>query len=124
MGIDPSELPGILARLRRARGETELAAPFDAVEREAELHDAILQECRRRGWYVVHARMDAPTTVSLGCPDFIIAADNGVAWWIEAKSRQGKATLAQQAIAAWLRKLGHRYALVRSISEFLKAVQP
>lgn len=47
----------------------------NGVSREAELHAAILAECKRRGWIALHGRMDAATGRTVGEPDFTIVAD-------------------------------------------------
>jgi hypothetical protein len=85
---------------------------------ESRLHDAIESDLRRRGWYFIHSRMDRPTTTAIGCPDFIVAAPNGITLWIECKARKGKPSTAQLAAAAMLNKLGHKYAIVRSFGEW------
>lgn len=95
----------------------------DAARREVDLHDQILDVCRRRGWYVVHSRMDMRTTTAVGVPDFVIAGHDGRTWWIEAKAAKGKLTPEQQAAQLWLRTLGHTYDVVRSIAEFEEMVK-
>lgn len=92
-----------------------------AAERESDLHDQILDECQRRGWYVVHARMDMRSTIAVGAPDFCVAIPNGRTVWVECKTRTGKLTKDQQAAHAWLKKLGHSVCVVRNIREFRDA---
>lgn len=86
---------------------------------ERDIHAQIEDECRRRGWYFVHARVDKPTTIGIGTPDFIIAREDGKTLWIEVKTSTGKMTPEQAATAAWLKKLGHKWAIVRSFDEFI-----
>ena len=107
----------MLVRIKANRGQSEQIAP--SIEPERKLHEAILEECRRRGWYVVHSRMDQPTTTAAGVPDFIIAAEAGRTLWIEVKTKRGKLTTQQEATGVWLRTLGHKHYVVRTIKEFL-----
>jgi len=85
---------------------------------EWKLHQEILDECRRRGWIAIHARMDKPTTTPLGTPDFVVIADGGRVLLIEAKSKTGKFTMPQMALRAVLNKLGHELHIIRSVIEF------
>ncbi len=95
----------------------------DEVYRELAVHTQILGECRRRGWYIVHARPDVPTTTGRGVPDFVIATEGGKTLWVEVKAAKGKLSLEQRAAAAWLQKLGHDYAVVHSLQEFIELVR-
>jgi len=67
--------------------------------------------------------MDRATTNAVGVPDFIIALPGGQAIWIEAKSKKGKLTPAQNGVRIALNSLGHRWSCVRSFSEFLEAIK-
>ena len=91
-------------------------------DREATLHDRVEAECRRMGWYVVHSRLDRPTTTAIGVPDFVIALPNGRTLWLECKAKGGKLTIAQGAAQAWLRKLGHTAETVWTFERFLEIV--
>ena len=84
--------------------------PSDAPE--SDLHDKVEDFCRERGWYYIHSRLDRRTTVAVGTPDWLVAKPNGQCVWLELKRRNGKATPAQQAAIAHLRKLGHRAEVV------------
>lgn len=106
----------------RVAGVPATAPPSREAQREAKLHEEIAAECRRRGWYCVHSRIDRPTTTALGVPDFICAADGGRTFWIEAKGAKTKVTLEQAGTLQWLRSLGHVAAVVRSLEEFLNLV--
>jgi hypothetical protein len=90
---------------------------------EAKLHDDIIAECRTRGWFVVHSRMDRPTTTALGVTDFIIALPAGVTWWVEAKRKGKKPTPAQMGVGVMLKHLAHRHAVVYSIEQFRELVK-
>ena len=97
------------------------AAPPEPVVRfkESELHDVILAECRRRGYPVIHSRMDRASTVAVGAPDFIVALPRGITLWIECKTPKGKFRPEQLAWLAHLKNHDHQAHVVRSIGEFL-----
>jgi hypothetical protein len=89
------------------------------VGREAELHEAIFDECRRRCWIGLHGSMADRTCRTLGEPDFVILADGGRVFFVECKSRRGKLSPAQFALKHHAEKLGHTVHVVRSVGEFL-----
>lgn len=93
------------------------------VEREKDLHDAILAHCRFRGWPVVHSRMDVPQTAGVGTPDFVIALPEGRTVWVEAKSAKGKLSSEQRAWIATLIRVGHTAHVVRSMEEFKEVLK-
>lgn len=93
----------------------------EAVKSESDLHDRIMQECRRRQWIALHGRMDYATGRTKGEPDFIIIAD-GAVYFIECKTKTGKLSPDQQAIAHQASRLGHTIHLVRSFQQFLDLV--
>ena len=97
-----------------------LGNKIPSVLREAELHEAILNYCRSKGWRCVHSRMDRPSTSQTGTPDFVVALPCGQTVWVEAKTAKGKLTLEQNAWLAALRALGHKAGVVRSIQEFIE----
>ncbi len=109
----------MLARLTKAGTPAPTRNP---VSLEADLHGQIEQFCRSKGWLCVHSRMDRPSTVAVGMPDFIIAADGGRTYWVEVKRPKGKATPAQLGTIAWLQKLGQTAAICWSMDDFLKLV--
>jgi hypothetical protein len=92
------------------------------VGREAELHEEIFSECRRRGWIALHGSMAERTCRTLGEPDFVILADGGRVLFVECKSRSGKLSPAQAALKFHAEKLGHAVHVVRSMEEFLQVV--
>ena len=123
------------AKLRTAKahnliegvGEVEIIgkAPdkLSVKPRESDLHDEILAECRRRGWAVVHSRMDKRATLTPGAPDFIIGADGGRTFWIEVKRPGGKLRPAQRDFAYLLSKNQHEPFLVTTWEEFLEVIR-
>jgi hypothetical protein len=118
--ITTAQFQDMQARCSAGRGE---AVPADAVTDEGALHDEILAECRRRLWPVVHSRMDAPTTTARGCPDFVIFGSAGRVFAVECKTRTGKQTPEQIGWQMLLERNGHRYAVVRSMAEFLDLIK-
>jgi len=115
-----AEYMSALARL--AKQTKPIPASYVCVEKERDLHDAIMAECRHRGWITIHARMDRPSTLEVGSPDFIILGSRGRVFIIEAKSKTGKLTKAQQILRAWAHKLGHEIVEVRSKEQFMHII--
>lgn len=103
--------------LEKARAAVQNDGPGQSTS-ERELHDQILDLCRSRGYYVVHARMDMRSTIAVGAPDFVVFLPGGRVLVVEAKTRTGKLSTEQQACCAWLSRLGHVYNVVRSIENF------
>ena len=119
MSISLAQYLKMEQRVNRGKPDAKVRwSILNSVEKELQLHDSILRECDRRGWLVVHARMDEPTTVARGVPDFIIFAD-GLVLLIECKTKIGKLTCDQLAWHAWAKKMGQTVHVVRSIDEFL-----
>jgi len=109
------------------------AQPFDRATtspRESETHDAIMAECRRRGWLAIHSRVDIASSVTVGVPDFVIAASQTVSGhglppykepvtlYVECKRPGGKLRPSQQACRAQLEQNGHFYYIVYSFADF------
>lgn len=115
----PAWLAGYLARMDRT-GRTSATGGTGLPGREAELHEAIFDECRRRGWIALHGSMAERTCRTLGEPDFVILADGGRVLFVECKSRSGKLSPAQAALKHHAEKLGHAVHVVRSLNEFLE----
>jgi hypothetical protein len=89
---------------------------------ESTLHYRIIAECKKRGWYYVHSRMDRRTTQAKGVPDFIIAA-HGKTYWIEAKALGKKLRPEQLGAIQWLTSLNHTAACVWSMEDFFKVIE-
>ncbi len=113
-------------------------APGKGVEREADLHEQIFAECRRRGWIPLHGAMSERTHRTAGEPDFVILAEKDLSgfdedgiehskfepciYLVECKTRTGKLSPAQTALHHHANKLGHTVHVVRSMEEFLKLI--
>lgn len=93
-------------------------AAFEACTEEAKLHDEIIKKLKALNWPYLHSRMDMPTTVKRGAPDFVIAAPMGKTLWVECKSKTGKMELDQTGFGMSLLKQSHRWYVVRSMDEF------
>lgn len=120
VSLSSFEYQQLISRASRGRQST----PKDGCTDESKLHEAILTECGRRGWIAFHSRMDVPSTLTKGAPDFFILADGGAVILVECKTKTGKLTLEQSAMIAWGKKLDHTIHVVRSIEEFHKLIQP
>lgn len=101
-----------------ARTAPKSKAAHLGTDDERKLHDDIAAECKRRGWLAFHGSMAHRTKRTVGEPDFVILANGGRLYLVEAKTRTGKLRTEQLAVAAWCRKLGHTFHIVRSIEEF------
>lgn len=115
MSVSEAQYRDMLARTLRSQVREP---PTASDEPESELHDQIIDECRRLGWYCRHCRMDKKTTDAVGTPDFIIAIPGGITLWIECKRKGSKPTMPQLAASAHLRHLGHLHGFCYSFEEF------
>jgi hypothetical protein len=95
-----------------------VGSPAGGSDREADLHETIMDECRTMGWIVLHGSMAGRTGRTLGEPDFVILAREGRVLLIECKTRTGKLSPAQQALKFHAETLGHTVHVVRSLREF------
>lgn len=125
-----AEVDAYEARQSFKKWNAKVETVVDANEREADLHNQILDECRRRGWIPLHGSMASPTKRTEGEPDFVILANRrpvghlhreyfAITYLVEGKSRTGKLSPAQQAFHAHAATLGHKVHVVRSFQEFL-----
>ena|SRR2546426_11825238 len=106
-----------LASGRTIDGVSDLPEPT-----EAELHELIRAECARRGWIALHGDMTRRTGRTLGEPDFVVLADRGKLFLVEAKAAAGNLSPAQFALRAQARLLGHEIHVVRSLAAFLALI--
>ena len=108
------------AKIRAGRSGTVASVASEGPE--AELQQAIIAECSRRGWICLHGSMSHRTFRTPGEWDHTVLGDRGRIWFLEAKTRTGKLSTDQQAIHAWASKLGHKVHVVRSYEEFIQIV--
>ena len=94
----------------------------NGVDDESDLHEQIHQECRKRGWLAFHGAMSHRTYRTTGEPDWLVLGDSGRFWMVECKSRTGKLSPAQRAVAAHAANLHQPYYVVRSLEDFLRIV--
>lgn len=122
MNVSVAQYVQMLERLDRnkARGPHELVAT--PVEEESDLHEDIFSACRRRGWIALHGSMAERTHRTKGEPDFVILANDGRVILVEAKSRKGKLSPAQNAMRVHAETLGHTIHVVHSLEEFLNVL--
>ena len=100
-------------------------APVAAAERpddEAELHDQIESYCNARGWLICHSRMDKPSTIAVGFPDFTIHMHGARTVFLECKAPGKKATVEQLRKLAHARKLGFIAEIVENMDSALAAI--
>lgn len=106
--------------LRQVR--PDISSNPNAVVHEADLHNDIIEECKRRQWIVFHGSMAHRAMRTPGEPDFVILAEYKKVYLIECKSKTGKLTTEQLGIAMWSERLGHKVHVVRSMAEFLTVI--
>lgn len=99
------------------------ASMLNTLGTEADLHEAIIKECKHQGWIYFHGSMAHRAMRTLGEPDFIVLARGGKVFFIEAKSASGKLSVEQQGIIRWAETLGHKIHVVRTLAEFLEIVK-
>ena len=86
--------------------------PGSSPKTEGDLHDDFEKRLRARGWLYIHARMDLPSTIQVGHPDFTVFmqrppdSTSPCAALVEFKKPGGKATTEQLAKVAHALKLG------------------
>ena len=108
-------------RVNRGR-KTVVLTDNEQATNESKLHAEINDECKRRRWLAFHGSMAHRSRRTIGEPDYVIAAPDGRVFFIEAKTKTGKLSTEQLAVGHLLNALGQRYAVVRSISEFIDFV--
>jgi hypothetical protein len=106
------------ARMKAGKNEPAGAGCDD----ESKLHDAIIDECKRRGWIYLHGSMAHRAMRTPGEPDFTILADGGQVVFCECKSKTGKLSSEQLGLKLWAKKNGHTIHTIRSFREFLEVV--
>lgn len=117
------EVAAIEARRTKSGYKALVAVGGEApVDREADLHQEILEYCKFRGWLAFHGSMAHKSRRTAGECDFTILGDKGRFWLIECKTATGKLTIEQQGIARWCEKLGHKVYVIRSFKDFLEVV--
>lgn len=99
------------------------ALPGSGAPLEAKVRSEVLEYCRTQGWIVFNGTTVRATGRTIGEPDLTVVADLGSVYFVELKSRTGKLRPEQAAIGAWLSKLGHKWLVIRSLSEFIEQTQ-
>ena len=105
------------------RRTTQSLPVGEAVGDEGRLHDEITAYCKARNLVFVHSRMDRPSTIAPGLPDFVIAMPGGCTAWVECKTRSGKLTKEQFTVHYLLATARHLVGVVRSYDEFLRFIE-
>jgi hypothetical protein len=86
---------------------------------ERKLHDALLTDFRRRGWLVIHSRMDKPSTIAKGWPDLTVI-DQGRAVLIELKAPGGVLSADQVGRIAEIEANGTAVLVTESLAEAIR----
>jgi len=124
MPISQFQYNEMLCRLENStRSRNHPSVRENAVKREEDLHDSIIDFCEERGWLYFHGSMAHKTYRTKGEPDFHIWADGGRKFAFECKSRLGKLSTAQLGVIAHAKQLGHTVHAIGSIEEFREHVK-
>lgn len=127
-------LASVIAHEARLKAGKEPASG-EGVEREGDLHDEIIAECKKRGWIYFHGSTAHLTKRTIGEPDFTVLGfveENWIGepqkrrvpkvWFVECKTKTGKLSPEQLGLKLWAEKLGHTIHTIRSLEDFLKVV--
>lgn len=90
----------------------------DGCEEEAALHAEIIGYCRRHRYAYFHGSMSTKTHRTPGEPDFVVIAAGNI-YLVECKTRTGKLSDDQRAIAKLCSMNGHTVHVIRHFREFL-----
>ncbi len=96
--------------------------PSKAVVKERDLHEEIEEYCKGQGWLICHSRMDRPSTIAVGFPDFAIFMPGARTCFLECKAPGKKATTEQLAKLAHAKKLGFIAEIVESMEAAREAI--
>jgi len=108
---------------RNAQGASKLGGEGQCpTGKEKLLQGEIRDECKRRGWIALTGSMAQRTLRTLGEPDFTIVASEGRVFLVECKTKTGKLSIEQLALAKQAACLGHTIHVVRSFVEFIELV--
>lgn len=87
--------------------------------KESRLHSQIVEYCEQQNWPVFRGSMAHRTYRTLGEPDLTILMPGGRALLVECKSKTGKLSMDQRALAILAKKNEHTIYVVRSLEEFV-----
>ena len=123
MRMTSAQYEAFLARREAAsvKVDDQLRTNLCGAAREAKLRADVIRYCRERGWLVFSGTTASATGRTVGEPDLCICAELGLTYFVELKSVTGKLRPEQAAVGAWLKKLGHKWLLIRSLEEFVRA---
>jgi len=89
------------------------------IGKESELHSQIEDYLKMNRFYYIHSRTDKRSTNNIGTPDFVICGPNGSTWFVEVKRKNGKLSKEQTVVRHILLALGHKYAVIHSMTEMI-----
>jgi hypothetical protein len=120
MPVHLSQLPESVKRRLDWQTGSKKPTPVNRsqVDIEADLHNDIIAECKRRGFPYRHGSMAHKTKRTPGEPDFDIYLPNGVKLEIECKTEKGELSPAQALFHESIKRLGHVVYVIRSLAAF------
>ena len=129
-------------RRRPVLGRSSLKAPTMGAKRrleaqpipERQIQRAIITALRLKGALVNHNANSGSTAAHRvmlqrdgampGWPDLTVLLPGGSVIFMEVKSEKGRVSQKQRAVHEYMRRLGHRVAVVRSVQEAVDAIGP
>ena len=111
------------ARVAGKSSEAEDKHTPQAVERERDLHDAIEDYCRSRGYLYRHDRMDRATTGQVGWADFTIFMPHKRCVLLECKAKGKKPTKEQSATLAHAANFGFVAKVVDNYDDAVRWIE-
>lgn len=126
MNVSRFEYEQMKARMEEQRRKALGLMPVNTkvgVDKESDLHNAILDYCRQEGFIAFHGAMCFETSRTIGEPDFEILMPQGKTLFVECKAKGRKLSNEQIAIKAWMERLGHTMHVVTTIEQFREIVR-
>lgn len=90
--------------------------------KEEELCQMIISHLKSKRWYFTRNMPGRRSTATVGTTDFVVAAPNGVTYWLEIKKKGNKLSEAQNITKHVLLALNHKWGVVYSFSQFLEII--
>lgn len=126
VNMSHSEVIAHESKLKQSKGqvESDIVKLLGENLRESVQHDQIMAWCDTQWprWKYVHARTDKPSTLPVGCSDFVIFGPYPICFLVECKTMDGKIGKDQRIWIKEMEMLGWIVNITRSFDEFMARV--